>query len=120
LAFGLSLAFDFDVYLSDEATAVGDQVFRNKASKAFKDRVGRASIIMVSHSEGILRDLCQAGIWLHQGQAIWFDNINEAIENYHKSAGITRPPVKNAHKPDLPVGAPQHNPQNLAADDSSA
>jgi capsular polysaccharide transport system ATP-binding protein len=25
LAFGLSLAFDFDVYLSDEATAVGDQ-----------------------------------------------------------------------------------------------
>ena len=99
LAFGLSLAFDFDVYLSDEATAVGDQVFRKKASQAFKDRVGRASLIMVSHSEGILRELCQAGIWLHQGQAIWFDNINEAIEAYHQSAGITRPPVKNTHKP---------------------
>ncbi len=103
LAFGLSLAFDFDVYLSDEATAVGDQVFRKKASQAFKDRIGRASIIMVSHSEGILRELCQAGVWLHQGQAIWFDNINEAIEAYHQSAGITRPQSKNAQKSPFPA-----------------
>lgn len=87
LNFGLSLAFDFDVYLSDEATAVGDRLFRAKATKAFRDRVGKASIIMVSHSEGILKDLCQAGIWLHQGQAIWFDDINEAIAAYHQIGG---------------------------------
>jgi capsular polysaccharide transport system ATP-binding protein len=93
LAFGLSLAFDFDVYLSDEATAVGDRTFKQKASKAFKDRVGRASLIMVSHSEGILRDLCQAGIWLHRGEAFWYDDINEAIDAYHNSAGILRPGV---------------------------
>lgn len=87
LNFGLSLAFDFDVYLSDEATAVGDRTFRAKATKAFRDRIGKASIIMVSHSEGILKDLCQSGIWLHQGQAIWFDDINDAIAAYHHSAG---------------------------------
>lgn len=86
LNFGLSLAFDFDVYLSDEATAVGDRLFRAKATQAFHDRVGKASIIMVSHSEGILKDLCQAGIWLHQGQATWFDDINEAIEAYHRAS----------------------------------
>ncbi|BBP46173.1 ABC transporter ATP-binding protein [Thiosulfatimonas sediminis] len=82
LGFGLSLAFDFDVYLSDEATAVGDATFKAKASKAFKDRIGQASLIMVSHSEGILRDLCQSGIWLHQGRAYWFDEINQALEAY--------------------------------------
>jgi capsular polysaccharide transport system ATP-binding protein len=87
LNFGLSLAFDFDVYLSDEATAVGDRSFRAKATKAFRDRIGKASIIMVSHSEGILKDLCQSGIWLHQGQAIWFDDINDAIDAYHQSSG---------------------------------
>nr|WP_067295787.1 ABC transporter ATP-binding protein [Marinobacterium profundum] len=87
LAFGLSLAFDFDVYLSDEATAVGDRMFKLKASKAFRDRVGKCSLIMVSHSEGILRELCQAGIWLHQGNAIWFDDINDAINAYHGSSG---------------------------------
>lgn len=85
LAFGLSLAFDFDVYLSDEATSVGDAAFKDKATKAFRDRVGKASLIMVSHSVGILKDLCQAGIWLHQGQAFWFDQLEDALSAYHQS-----------------------------------
>ncbi|WP_310210606.1 ABC transporter ATP-binding protein [Rheinheimera pacifica] len=87
LAFGLSLAFDFDVYLSDEATSVGDASFKAKATKAFRDRIGSASLIMVSHSTGILKDLCQAGIWLHQGQAIWYDKLDDAINDYHNSIG---------------------------------
>ncbi|GHA12312.1 ABC transporter ATP-binding protein [Oceanisphaera arctica] len=86
LNFGLSLAFDFDVYLSDEATAVGDRNFREKASKAFKDKVGQSSLIMVSHSEGILKELCQAGIYLKDGEASWYDNINDAIAAYHQKA----------------------------------
>ena len=87
LAFGLSLAFDFDVYLSDEATAVGDRAFKEKASKAFKDRVSRSSLIMVSHQEGILKDLCQAGLWLNNGEATWFDDINDALTAYRESIG---------------------------------
>jgi capsular polysaccharide transport system ATP-binding protein len=83
LNFGLSLAFDFDVYLSDEATSVGDRAFKAKASKAFKDKIGQSSLIMVSHSEGILKDLCQAGIYLKQGHATWFDDVNDAIAAYH-------------------------------------
>ena len=86
LKFGLSLAFDFDIYLSDEATAVGDRNFRKKAEDAFKARVEKASLVIVSHSEGILKELCQAGIWLHQGQAHWFDDVNEAISAYHEFA----------------------------------
>jgi len=87
LAFGLSLAFDFDVYLSDEATAVGDVAFKAKATKAFQDQVGKASIIMVSHQVGMLKDLCQAGVWISEGKAIWFDDIHEAIKRYHESIG---------------------------------
>lgn len=87
LAFGLSLAFDFDVYLSDEATSVGDAAFKDKATQAFKDRIGKASIIMVSHSTGILKDLCQSGLWVHQGQAFWFDKLDDALDAYHKSIG---------------------------------
>jgi len=85
LAFGLSLAFDFDLYLSDEATAVGDKAFKAKATQAFKDKIGKASLVIVSHSEGILRDLCQAGIWLRKGEAVWFDDVNDAIAAYHQS-----------------------------------
>ncbi|MDI4637441.1 MULTISPECIES: ABC transporter ATP-binding protein [Halomonadaceae] len=84
ISFGLSLAFDFEVYISDEATAVGDKSFKEKASQAFKDRIGRSSLIMVSHSEGILKDLCQAGVYLKDGSATWYDNVNDAIANYHR------------------------------------
>ncbi|MDV2857245.1 ABC transporter ATP-binding protein [Oceanimonas sp. CAM02] len=90
LNFGLSLAFDFDVYLSDEATSVGDRAFRAKASKAFKDKIGQSSLIMVSHSEGILKDLCQAGIYLKQGHATWFDDVNDAITAYHAETAQTK------------------------------
>ena len=83
ISFGLSLAFDFDVYISDEATAVGDRAFKAKAKELFNSKIGQASLIMVSHSEGILRDLCQAGLYLKQGKAQWYDDINEAIDNYH-------------------------------------
>lgn len=83
LSFGLSLAFDFDVYLSDEATAVGDRAFKKKAQKAFRDRISKASLIMVSHGESILKEMCQAGIYLKQGEAFWYDDIEEAIREYH-------------------------------------
>lgn len=83
LSFGLSLSFDFDVYISDEATAVGDRSFKAKAQALFKEKVGKASLIMVSHGEGILRDLCQVGIYIKDGQAYWYDDINEAILAYH-------------------------------------
>lgn len=83
LSFGLSLAFDFDVYLSDEATAVGDRAFKKKAQQAFKSRVSKASLIMVSHGEGILKEMCQAGIYLKHGEAFWYDDIEDAIKEYH-------------------------------------
>lgn len=85
LQFGLSLAFDFDVYISDEVTAAGDAAFREKAAAAFKKLSDHASIIMVSHGEGTLRQFCTAGIWLNEGRAHWFDDINDALREYKKS-----------------------------------
>jgi capsular polysaccharide transport system ATP-binding protein len=85
LLFALSLAFDFDVYISDELTAVGDAAFKAKARAEFKKLADHASIIMVSHSEGILRQFCQAGIWLHDGRADWFDDIDDALKEYRST-----------------------------------
>lgn len=85
LKFGISLAFEFDVYISDEVTSAGDRSFKAKASAAFRNLMEKRSLIMVSHSDGTLREFCQAGIWLHQGQAHWFDDLEEALRNYHES-----------------------------------
>jgi len=85
LQFGLSLAFDFDVYISDEVTATGDAAFKDKAAAAFQALSDRAGLIMVSHGEGTLKEFCKAGIWLHEGRAYWFDSINDALTEYKKS-----------------------------------
>jgi capsular polysaccharide transport system ATP-binding protein len=85
LQFALSLAFDFDVYISDEVTATGDAAFKQKASNAFKRLTDRAGLIMVSHGEGVLKEFCQAGVWLHEGRAYWFDNVADALLEYKKS-----------------------------------
>ncbi|WP_110689379.1 ABC transporter ATP-binding protein [Salinicola endophyticus] len=88
LAFGLSLAFDFDIYISDEATAVGDRAFKAKAREAFQKRIDHASLIMVSHGEGSLRQMCEAGIFVNEGSATWYDKIDDAITAYHQSSGL--------------------------------
>lgn len=85
LQFALSLAIDFDVYISDEVTAAGDVIFRKKAAAAFKKLADHASLIMVSHGEGTLRQFCEAGIWLDKGKAYWFDDINDALKAYKES-----------------------------------
>jgi len=85
LAFAMSLAFDFDTYLVDELTAVGDAAFKRKSQKAFEDLAGRAGLVMVSHSESTLKNFCQTAVWLHQGRAHWFDSVEEALREYRES-----------------------------------
>lgn len=85
LKFAFSLAFEFDVYISDELTAVGDVTFKKKAKEAFQDLTGRAGLIMVSHQENTLKEFCTAGIWLNEGHAIWFDDIEDALDAYEES-----------------------------------
>lgn len=84
LQFALSLAFDFDVYISDEVTSAGDASFRKKAATAFKELTGKASIIMTAHGEEI-KNFCESGIWLHEGKAHWFDKIDDALYAYKNS-----------------------------------
>lgn len=85
LLFGMSLAFDFDVYISDEVTSAGDSVFRRKARAAFRRVADHASLIMVSHSERTLKKFCSAGIWINDGKAYWFDKIDDALKAYEDS-----------------------------------
>lgn len=82
LTFGLSMKFKFDVYLIDELTSVGDMQFREKAKAAFDDLSKRASLIFVSHNLKTLTESCQSALFLHEGRAEFFENINEGVETY--------------------------------------
>ncbi|AVL71590.1 ABC transporter ATP-binding protein [Oligella urethralis] len=82
VAFGLSLAFDFDYYLIDEAMSVGDAHFRKKAQQAFKERVGKAKVILVTHGMGQVRQMCDYVLLLDKGQVTAYDDVEEGIEAY--------------------------------------
>lgn len=88
LAFGISMAAEFDYYLVDEVTAVGDQLFQDKCRAAFVERRGKASIIIVSHSVGTIRSYCDQVALLRGGTLQFFKNIDEGIELYNKEATI--------------------------------
>ncbi len=82
LAFGLSLAIDFDCYLIDEITAVGDARFKRKSKAAFDNKLKNASLIMISHSEAAIKSYCDSGVLLHEGCIYYYDKIAELIKDY--------------------------------------
>lgn len=82
LAFAMSMAFDFDFYIVDEAFAVGDAAFKKKCQAMFKERAKNKGIIIVSHSPGMLREFCDRGIYLHQAGLTQSDDIEEIIKLY--------------------------------------
>ena len=84
VAFGLSMAIDFDVYLVDEVTAVGDSRFQERCQRAFAERQGRSSVVMVSHDFRTLQQYCTRFAVLHAGKLTAFDAIEPAIEMYER------------------------------------
>lgn len=82
LAFGCCIAIDFDVYLIDEATSVGDQKFRKKAKQALLEKSKTASVIMVSHEMEEIREFCDSAVILHQGRLMFYENLDKALKVY--------------------------------------
>jgi capsular polysaccharide transport system ATP-binding protein len=88
LAFGVSLAIDFDIYLVDEITEVGDARFRAKSAEAFRARLSRSSLILVSHSSATIRALCDCCAILDGGALIPFETVDEAMVAYARLMGV--------------------------------
>ncbi len=84
LAFGVSMAIDFDCYLVDEILAVGDAVFRRKCENVFATKLKHADIIMVAHSPALLKKYCSAGAILRNGRLDYYEDLDEAIETYNE------------------------------------
>lgn len=84
LAFGCCVAIDFDVYLIDEATSVGDQKFKKKARKYLLDKSEESNLIMVSHDLKEIREFCDRAVVLRSGKLQYYDDLEDAI-NYYSS-----------------------------------
>jgi capsular polysaccharide transport system ATP-binding protein len=82
LAFGLSMAIQFDCYLIDEVMLVGDARFQKRCEEVFNARVKNADLIMASHSMEAIQSYCQRAAVLVDGHLLMFDSVDKAIEVY--------------------------------------
>ncbi|MHA6205821.1 ABC transporter ATP-binding protein [Dyella soli] len=85
LTFAVSLAIDFDCYLIDEITAVGDSRFHQRCHEALNRRMQTGSLVMVSHAPETLRQFCNTGALLANGSLTFFNSIDETIAAYEAS-----------------------------------
>lgn len=82
LSFGVSMGIPFDIYLVDEVTSVGDASFREKSKWLFNERMKTAGAFMVSHSMEQVRAMCDVGVVLENGRAIYYEDLEEAISHH--------------------------------------
>lgn len=85
LAFGVSMGVAFDTYLVDEVTAVGDASFKARSDELFKARMKNAGAVVVSHSMGQIRSLCDAVVVLENGDLHYYDDVEKGIIRHNKN-----------------------------------
>ncbi|MGR8933305.1 MAG: ISAzo13-like element transposase-related protein [Gammaproteobacteria bacterium] len=99
LAFGLSLAIQFDVYLIDEITGVGDPQFRKKSKEAIANLKRNAYIIMTSHNMPTLREYCDIALVLENGCIHVYENLEDGISVYQgESDASTKADIASPEK----------------------
>jgi capsular polysaccharide transport system ATP-binding protein len=83
LAFGVSLAIEFDCYLVDEVTSAGDARFARRCEEELMARRDNGTLIMTSHDPYTLERYCTRGAVLYGGLLVFFDSVTEACEVHH-------------------------------------
>ncbi len=86
LAFSVAAHLEPEILLIDEVLAVGDAEFQKKCLGKMNEvsKSGR-TVLFVSHNLGAVRQLCERGVLLEQGEKILEDNINNIITTYLKN-----------------------------------
>jgi capsular polysaccharide transport system ATP-binding protein len=87
LSFALSMTFDFDLYVADVFNFAGGTAFRSSEAAEselarLKENAGLIMAVQGAQGEANLKRYCQSGIWLHEGKAVWYEDIHDAIDAY--------------------------------------
>ena len=85
LAFSIAINVDAEILLIDEILAVGDQHFQDKCFATLKEmKESEKTIVIVTHSLGQVRELCNRAIWIYNGEVRMDGTPNEVVDEYLK------------------------------------
>lgn len=88
LGFSVAINVDPDILVVDEVLAVGDAEFQAKCREKFAEysREGR-TVVLVSHSMGLVSDMCDHAAWINKGSLVRVGTADETIGAYLGSLG---------------------------------
>lgn len=83
LAFSVAMEADPEIFLVDEALAVGDLDFQRKCLERFRDfkKEGK-SLVLVSHALGFVTEFCDSALLLSKGEVIASGPSDEVVRKY--------------------------------------
>jgi lipopolysaccharide transport system ATP-binding protein len=85
LAFSIAVCVDPDILIVDEALAVGDEAFQRKCFARIEEMQDRgATILFVSHSAGMITQLCDRAVLLDHGEIIADGTPKDVIAQYRR------------------------------------
>ena len=88
LAFSVAINVDAEILLIDEILAVGDQHFQEKCFAKLEELAkSNMTIVIVSHSLGSIRKLCNRAIWINNGEVAMDGKCSDVISEYLKVCG---------------------------------
>jgi len=85
LGFAIATAINPEILILDEGLGAGDARFAEKAKERVDALIERASIlILASHSDDLIKSLCNRAILLQSGRVITEGKVDEVTEAYRK------------------------------------
>jgi lipopolysaccharide transport system ATP-binding protein len=102
LAFALASHSDCDILLVDEVLSVGDAAFQQRCLSRIRELAAEGrTILLVSHQQDLLRELCGRVLRLERGSLIAFGTAGEVLDAYLAAGGDAEPPGRDAQGPGL-------------------
>lgn len=91
LGFSVAISVEPEILIVDEVLAVGDAEFQEKCFQKFRDyREQGRTVILVSHSMGSVRSMCDQVAWLNKGQIMTVGEAGATIAAYEDSIDHNR------------------------------
>ncbi|MCM1179155.1 MAG: ABC transporter ATP-binding protein [Clostridium sp.] len=86
LAFSITAILETEIMLIDEVLSVGDAKFKKKSYAKMKELISNKNrtVVIVSHSESTLQDLCDRVMWMHDGEIKRIGDPKEVLDEYQE------------------------------------
>jgi ABC-2 type transport system ATP-binding protein/lipopolysaccharide transport system ATP-binding protein len=83
LAFAMATCITPEILLLDEGIGAGDAGFMEKANLRLEQFVAKTGIlVLASHTDELVRRLCNKAVLMEHGRAAWVGEVNEALAVY--------------------------------------